>query len=185
MISFDKVLDATREIATGKVSLPTRKAVSRTAEGIDRSSDLQAYVEKVKASMLKFMPWLYEKNIIDYPANFDRHTGQILIPVPWGKNGYQVWGLRSWEAECLRKVLLDRCSKRGGVPELFDYSNYTRRWYVQASDYPTLEHALHWLKECGPNAHEWEAVTFTMAKDRNGRREKQRSKLRRKKTGSR
>jgi len=68
-----------------------------------------------------------------------------------------LWGLRSWEAECLRRILLHRCQHPGKYIELFDYSQLTRRWYVRADSYPDVEIALAWLKSEGPNAKEWRA----------------------------
>lgn len=155
MAKYTQMLERAHEVATGQVTPTTKKRLAVKAEEISRVGDIKAHVAVCTAALMKLVTTLYQLDDDGQPANYDKYTGQILIPVPWGKRGWALWGLRSWEADCLRRILLHRCQHPGKYVQLFDYSHLTRRWYVRADSYPDLEIALAWLKSEGPNAKEW------------------------------
>ena len=77
-------------------------------------------------------------------CNMDGATGKLLIPLPWGRNGYARWGLRPQEANILRQVLFDWQS---GAPMLLLYDRARRAWYVNLADFANVHLAKKWLKQ--------------------------------------
>jgi len=48
--------------------------------------------------------------------------------------------------------------QRRRLAHLFDYSEYSRQWHVNAACYPDAESALQWLKSDGPSLNEWAVI---------------------------
>jgi hypothetical protein len=70
-------------------------------------------------------------------------TGKLLIPLPWGSNGGQRWGLRPSEANVLRHILFDwQCEAH----PLFEYDRLRRAWFVHLAAYANYHLAKGWLK---------------------------------------
>jgi hypothetical protein len=86
--------------------------------------------------------------------NVDRKTYRILVKMPWGRGGWQFWGLRYWEAEQLRSILRVRCQMQR-VPPLFDWNEYSMKWHLNFSDYPRLDLALLYWKRNAITLSEW------------------------------
>jgi hypothetical protein len=75
-------------------------------------------------------------------CNVDGATGRLLIPLPWGRNGYARWGLRPQEANILRQILFDW---QYSGPSLLLYDRARRAWYVNLYDFDHSDVAKGWL----------------------------------------
>lgn len=77
-------------------------------------------------------------------CNIDGATGKLLIPLPWGRNGYARWGLRPQEANILRQVLFDW---EDDLPSLLRYDRARRAWFVCLGDFDNVRVAKCWLRQ--------------------------------------
>jgi hypothetical protein len=91
-------------------------------------------------------------------ANVDTRTGRLLVPAPWGSLGWKRWGLRKWESETLRAILMARVEDRSR-PCLFDYNTESRTWHLNTSDYSTLQAATFYLERGAIRLNEWRKCT--------------------------
>lgn len=79
-------------------------------------------------------------------ANVDV-DGRCLVPMPWGKKGYQFWGLRRTERDVLNAVLRDWATPAPGDPlPLWVWDGDARSWYVNLGDYGSFEAARSFLR---------------------------------------
>ena len=157
MLNYTKQLERGAEILTGNVSPRTRARMKARAEEISRVGDLAAHAATVEAALMKAIQIVYEADTDGLPANFDLHTGQIWIALPWTKTGWKLYGLRDWESDLLRWILLRRLTN-GAIESLFDYNQSARRWVLRSDIYPSKERALAWLKADPVTVHEWRAA---------------------------
>jgi hypothetical protein len=157
-MEFLKTLDRAIETTGAKPDLTDRiKArVAIAADNISRAGHAQAQLDVVISSMWALITILYERDADGTIVNYERSTGRILIPLPWGAGGWKRWGLRKWEAACLRRLLLQRVVERRRQPPLFDYAS--GRWFLNIADYPTEEWARQWLTKEGPRLAEWRTI---------------------------
>jgi hypothetical protein len=165
---LEKAVDRLREVASGQPSLQTRQRMRMEAEQITQTGAIAAHVAVMQEAIAKLLRMLYEIDADGTQANYD-YDGKILIPVPWGNAGWRVWGLRKWEADCLRRVLKSRLRK--GYPTPFDFSTTSLRWYLRIDLYPTLDHAIDWLQEDGIGIKEWRGALENNKKRREKRRQ--------------
>lgn len=136
-----------------------RQRMTATAAELNRAGEMQAHLDVAVTAIFNLVSVLYATDADGRPANFDTVTQRILIrPLPWGESGAAKWGLRRWEGQCLRRLLLDRVGQRRQWAALFDYNEYSRQWHVNAACYPDAEAALRWLKSDGPTLVEWRSV---------------------------
>lgn len=145
------------EVGLNVPELSPRQRTAAAAEEISLAADLQAHVDVAEASIVALINVLYAVDADQRPANYDEVTGRILIALPWGSSGWRRWGLRKWEAHCLRRIMMVR-SKERRPPPLFCYDKATRQWFVETEVYPDTESALRWLKDHTPTATEWRIV---------------------------
>lgn len=131
-----------------------RQRLQVQAEQISRLGDAKAHLDAVIGSLVALAGILFDSENGHY-VNIDPMTRRIIIPVPWGSAGWQRWGLRKWEGECLRRVLMGRLE--GRQPLLFDYSAYPHGWFVERG-YDDRESVLQWLHKHGLSPDEWSAV---------------------------
>lgn len=136
-----------------------RQRMAQTAGELNRAGELQAQLDVAVTAIFNLVSVLYATDADQRPVNIDVQTQRILLlPLPWGESGAAKWGLRRWEGQCLRRLLLDRGKQRRRLPSLFDYNEYSRQWHVNAACYPDAEAALQWLKNDGPALNEWAAI---------------------------
>ncbi len=154
MIEYTKFLERGQEIVGGNVNPPSRARIKVQAEELSKAGDLKAHAGVGEAALMKAITIIYEPDTDGLPANFDVYTGQIWISLPWTKTGWKLYGLRDWEAEALRWILLQRLA-RGGIEPLFDYSSLARRWSLRNDIYPSKESAVGWLKSDPLTMKEW------------------------------
>ncbi len=134
--------------------LNPHKRLQAQAEQMDRAVTLGIGLNTATASLVALAGILFNRDG-DRFVNMDTLTRRILIPVPWGSRGWKRWGLRKWEGECLRHVLIGRVVE--GKPSLFYLSGNV--WSV-ARGFDDKEKALRWIHNHGPTLQEWhDAVT--------------------------
>lgn len=154
MIDYTKHLERAGSVLTGQPAPKTRARLKAKAEEISRVGDLKAHLAVIDSALVKAINILYELDTDGYPANYD-YNGQVLIALPFTYSGWKLYGLRNWEADCLRGVMLRRLQRTEGYIPLFDYSPATRRWYLRNDAYPTQAQALAWLKADPVTVTEW------------------------------
>jgi len=157
MLDYTKQLERGAEILTGNVSPRTRARMKARADEISRAGDLAAHAAVVEAALMKAISIMYDPDTDGLPANFDLHTGQIWIALPWTKTGWKLYGLRDWESDLLRWILFGRLNT-GSIDPLFDYNQSARRWNLRNDLYPSKERALAWLKADPITISEWRAA---------------------------
>lgn len=132
--------------------------IAALAERLNADSDLAARLVIVNEALCGVTVLCYQT----YPDNtlryVDRVTHRLRIPAPWGAAGWEHWGLRKWEGETLRHILLDRQSKKLRVPPLYIY-NPRHTWHLNVAVYDTLEDAERWLRRYPIEFDEWRRYT--------------------------
>lgn len=155
-MNLDTLIDRTQEVRQ-LASNPNQVIKQRMAEvaaDISRAGNNQARVELLQEAVLALTKLCYECDPDGQPANIDSRTYRLLIPAPWGKAGWRRWGLRAWEAEILRQILIVRCQMRRMEP-LFDYNTEARTWHVNMQQYSRLDVALLYWKSNPIALKEW------------------------------
>jgi len=136
-----------------------KQRLAAAAAELSLAGHMQAHLDVATGAIVALINVLYQCDSDGRPANYDPHTGRILLRgLPWGDSGWRKWGLRKWEACCLRRLLLGRLKTRRPLPPLFDYNEFTRCWHINYQHYPDAEAALAWLQEDGPDLTEWRAI---------------------------
>jgi len=151
---FDRALETTQTLS------PTLKQrIEQAASELSLAGHMQAHLDIAVSAMARLIVELYVLDTDQRPANVDARTGRILLrPLPWGESGAIRWGLRRWEGQCLRRLVLDRVGARRRLPALFDYNTESRQWHINLQDYQTADAALTWLKKDGPRLAEWRSI---------------------------
>lgn len=139
-------------------SLPTAIVKQRMAEAVEnlnRAGELAARVELANEALCKLTALLYVLDTDGAWCNIDATTHRLLVPAPWGRSGWQRWGLRQHEGDTLRRVLLARANEKRRRPLLYQYDKDARSWSMNVEDYPTLKDAGFWLKHEPVSLNEW------------------------------
>lgn len=131
-----------------------KQRLAQTAQELSRAGDEQARVELLNEALLSLVSVLYLADADQRPANYDPRTWRLLIPAPWGRAGWKHWGLRAWEGEVLRGMLMVRAMARRPRP-LFDYNEEARTWHLNLSDCPTIDTAFAHLRAHPITLGEW------------------------------
>jgi len=131
-----------------------RQRLQQAATDLNRAGLLQAQCELMNEALCRFTTMVYQRDTDGTWANIDARTGRLLVCAPWGNSGWKRWGLRQWEAVVLRAVLMSRF-KESTRPPLFDYSDHTKSWYLNANSYPTLDVAQTYLERSTIALGEW------------------------------
>lgn len=134
-------------------------AAQRTTEAataLSRKNELQVYAEIMNEALFKLTAMLYEQAADGEFANVDPVNGRILVPVPWGNDGWSAWGLRNWEAIVLRNILRQRMLSEK-ILALYGFSEKTNRWHMDIKTYRTYEAAFRYLQQYPITANEWRA----------------------------
>lgn len=118
---------------------PDRHTTLRAAaENLSRRNIDAAVVELLMEAVQRVTLLAYERDE-DGLCNVDSVTGKLLIPAPWGRNGYKSWGLRPVEGVCLREVMQRRQLPSGDRPPgLFLYDRYGRTWNLNMFDFDRM-----------------------------------------------
>lgn len=119
-------------------------AVRKAAESLSRRNADTAVCELLNEALGRLVDLAFEEDEGGL-CNVDSVTGRLLLPLPWGRNGHRLWGLRPQEANVLRRLLFD-WRKDGSLP-LLTYDRLRRAWYVNLADYADRRVAGRWLAE--------------------------------------
>ncbi len=153
-MELKQMVERVTDIRNARPSANTRQRVQEAAQELSRAGDAQTHVELANEALAALAVLLYETDADGRPANIDQRTWRLLVPAPWGREGWRKWGLRSWEAQVLRQVLRVRNEQRKHTG-LFDYSDGSRTWHLNRTDFPTLVEALAYLKAHPVTLSEW------------------------------
>lgn len=123
-----------------------KKRLAKTAQELSLRGDLQAHVEIINEALCKVTELLYQADTDGSFANVDHKTYRILVPVAWGSDGFKLWGIRQWEADVMRAILIDRSNQKNKRPALYDFSTVNKRWFLNVSDYGSYELAQRFLQ---------------------------------------
>jgi len=152
-----KLLNRAKAIGDQRPAFDPKQRMATAAAELNLAGTLQAQLGVCEAALRALIAVLYATDGDDQPANIDAVTGRILIPLPWGNQGWKRWGLRKWEAACLRKLMLERAQLRRPLP-LFCFDASNRQWFLDMESYVDEEAALLWLQVYGPQLGEWRTV---------------------------
>ncbi|MEZ4864142.1 MAG: hypothetical protein R3C14_22710 [Caldilineaceae bacterium] len=153
-MEINQLIERTQQVRGAHVDGTVRQRMAQLAQEVSRAGDNQARVELLNESVLALASILYDTDPDGHPANVDSRTGRILPPTPWGRSGWQRWGLRRWEAEILSGILRSRAETRRHSA-LFDYNAEARTWHVDLGAYPTKERAFAYLSAYPISLAEW------------------------------
>lgn len=143
-MELNTLIERTVEIRQALPSPNVKQRLAQAAQELSLAGSNQMRVELLNESILALTKILYECDPDGRPANVDHVTHRLLIPAPWGRAGWKRWGLRYWESEILRKILIVR-GQMERVKPLFDYNDESRTWHLNLATYPRLDLALmHW-----------------------------------------
>lgn len=154
MMELEKIFERAVEI---RQALPTPNIKQRMADAaaeLNRAGENQKRVELLQEACLAITKLCYEIEPDGHPANVDHGTHRLLIAAPWGRAGWKRWGLRAWEAEILRQILIVRCQMRRTDP-LFDYNTESRTWHINYHDFGRMDQALMYWKANPLTLKEW------------------------------
>ena len=132
-----------------------RQRMTETIARLNLAGVLTKQVEAANEALCAFVELCYLADTDGDFANIDRRTYRLLRPAPWGRAGYNRWGLRQHEATKLRHILMERLKRTGGkqLPPLFDYGNGV--WYLNTRDYPEIARAKLYLQRKPVTLVEW------------------------------
>ena len=158
-MELTQLLERAQAVTVIKAPAAIKQRIADTAAELDLSGHSQARLDIAVTAIAHLIAKLYVTEADGSMANVDSMTGRILMrPLPWGESGAIRWGLRRWEGQCLRRLMLDRVGQRRRLACLFDYNTESRQWHLNTHDYPTGEDALRWLKSDGPRLSEWRTI---------------------------
>ena len=140
-----------------------KQRIAAKADDLSLAGKLAERLALANEGIFKLTQLIYQADTDGSFANVDPKTGLILIPLPWGKLGYQYYNLRQTEANYCRMILLGRQrtleamkpAERIRHPQLFYYVTDWRRWVANLDAYPTFDHAAAWLKPGPLTLPEW------------------------------
>ncbi len=153
-MELDKLITRTQELRQALPTPSVKQRLAETAQALSRAGDNQARVELLNEAIMALISILYETDAAQYPANIDGKTWRLLVPAPWGRAGWRVWGLRYWEGEILRKAMLIRAEQRRPAP-LFDYNEGGRTWHLNLGTYPQIDAAFSYVRSYPITLTEW------------------------------
>lgn len=153
-MEIKQLIERTFDIRQATPTPSVKQRLADVAADLSKAGDNQARVELLNESVLALTNILYERDEEGRYANVDSRTHRLLVPAPWGSAGWRKWGVRNWEAVILRKILIVRYQMRRGAP-LFDYSEPSNQWFLNVTDYPTLDKALAYWKARPITLRDW------------------------------
>lgn len=140
-----------------------KQRVAKSADELNLAGKLAEQMGYANEAIHKLATLVYTPDTDGLFCNVDPKTGLLLIPAPWGREGYKSYGLRQTEAILCRMVLMGRqkqlekmkAAERDRYPQLFYYSPDWRKWFANLDAYPTYDSALGWLKTGPLTLQEW------------------------------
>lgn len=151
----DPLVTLERKAALSQATPQRRKTLRAAAEAISLANVDAATCELLSEALARLVVIAYQEDAGGM-CNVDVITGRLLIPLPWGRNGYAKWGLRPQEANILRQVLFDW---QEDAPALLRYDRMRRSWFVDLYYYGDLSLAKRWLAK-----HQIDVRTYRSAR---------------------
>lgn len=174
---MQKILDRAVGALEAQPKGHVRQRMREFAMSMSNAGAASARVEVANAALCGVLALAYHADGGTLP-NLDPLTGRLLKPMPWGTNGWRAWGLRRWEADVFRHILLERQrmreARRGQLGPLI-YSWEERYWLVDTEAYPTLEAACVWLQRNEITDSEWRAAAQVL-RTANAQRQRERAR---------
>ena len=128
-----------------------RQRAANVAAQLSRRGRLAASAELCNEAVVSLLRLAWQADTDGCAANVDQVTGRLLIPAPWGDNGYRAYGLRSTEGRALRAYMLDLQNYQAAGAPIFTYDPTTRSWYLNIFDHKSGS-ALEYWERWGLNA---------------------------------
>jgi hypothetical protein len=153
-MQLDSLIERTQTVRDALPMPHIKQRLAAAAQALSRAGDEQARVELLNEALLSLVSVLYVTDADQRPANIDAQTWRLLIPAPWGRAGWKRWGLRYWEGEVLRRIMLVRAQQRRPAT-LFDFNEVARTWHLSLADYPTVNTAFAYLRAQPVTLAEW------------------------------
>ena len=123
-----------------------RQRAGNVAAQLSRRGRLAASAELCNEAVTQLLRLVWQADTDGYAANVDQVTGRLLVPAPWGDNGYLAYGLRSTEARALRAHMFNlQDHKPAGAP-IFTYDPAARSWYINFFDHTPESSQAYWKK---------------------------------------
>ena len=125
-----------------------RQRAGNVAAQLSRRGRLAASAELCNEAVTQLLRLAWQADTDGYAANVDQVTGRLLVPAPWGDNGYRAYGLRSTEGRALRGYMMGLQGKQGAGAPIFTYDGLSRSWYLNHFDH-TPQSSLDYWKRWG------------------------------------
>jgi len=163
-MNIEKMVDRSAAIRTiTDPSTAIKQRIQRSADDLNLAGKLAERMGFANEAIHKLVTLVYAPDTDGLFCNVDPKTGLLLIPAPWGREGYKAYGLRQTEAIITRMVLMGRqrqlekmpAKDRERYPQLFYYVQDWRKWVANLDAYPTYNDALNWLKSGPLTLQEW------------------------------
>lgn len=133
--------------------------VRTMSQNLSRRGAMAAKAHFCNEAVLRLIELVFEKDTDDGPANLDRASYRILIPLPWGENGHRAYGLRSTEQRALRRHMFALQNNKDGDPPLFVYDPVCRSWFLNIWDHYTSKRvALNYWEQWRLNDKSFRAL---------------------------
>lgn len=148
--------------ATRPHTKPRRSPFGAIVDRLTLVGQVVNRVEFANALLLGVVELLYDVDADNEYANFDM-DGRVIVALPWGSIGHVEWNVRSSEANCLRRIMM----QRGMRPDAWIvYRPESKGWYVTQR---TSRHAYAMLTAVPVTNEEWrkgwEATKTKWARD--------------------
>lgn len=153
---MNAVKDFVAELAEVRSISPkpyVERSQQRQLEDLHRGAILKAQLLRVNDCLMRLTELIYMASEDGERDNVDPVTGRILVPKPWGSGGRVHFGLSRRTADIMRRCLLHKRPSRR--PLLYFYVGDANDWYVNLTEYPTLEWAMKWVKHEQIGLSEW------------------------------
>jgi len=139
--------------AVASVNRHVDQRVSQWADNLSLSAIIKSKVILANQALTGLIDLLYELDETGHPVNVDPVSSRILIPLPWGADGWKRWKLRNHEARVLRR-LMDRRMRAGERVAMFIYDGASNRWCLNRR-YGHKEAAYQYLQHNPITVAEW------------------------------
>ena len=123
-----------------------RQRAGNVAGQLSRRGRLAASAELCNEAVTQLLRLAWQADTDGYAANVDQVTGRLLVPAPWGDNGYRAYGLRSTEGRALRAYMMGLQGKQGAGAPIFTYDGLSRSWYLNIFDHTPESSLAYWTK---------------------------------------
>ena len=121
-----------------------RQRAGNVAAQLSRRGRLAASAELCNEAVTQLLRLAWQADTDGYAANVDQVTGRLLVPAPWGDNGYRAYGLRSTEGRALRAHMMALQNKPDAP--VFTYDGLSRSWYLNIFDHTPESSLAYWTK---------------------------------------